>query len=55
MRNLLTSEPIARFHEQGFLVIRKMVDPQVCAHMKSVALKQLEEAAEPLEFEADVG
>lgn len=55
MRNLLTSEPIARFHEQGFLVIRKMVDPQACARMKSVALKQLEEAAEPLEFEADVG
>lgn len=55
MRNLLTSELIARFHEQGFLVIRKIVDPQVCARMKSVALKQLEEAAEPLEFEADVG
>jgi phytanoyl-CoA hydroxylase len=55
MRNLLTSEPIARFHEQGFLVIRKMVDPQQCAQMKSVALEQLQQAQPPLEYEADVG
>ena len=55
MRNLLTSEPIARFHEQGFLVIRKMVEPQVCAQMKSVALDQLQRAVPPLEYETDVG
>jgi phytanoyl-CoA hydroxylase len=55
MRNLLTSEPIARFHEQGYLVIRKMVDPQECARMKSVAMDQLQRAVPPLEYEADVG
>jgi phytanoyl-CoA hydroxylase len=55
MRNLLTSEPIARFHEQGYLVIRKMVDPQECARMKSVAMDQLQRAVAPLEYEADVG
>jgi phytanoyl-CoA hydroxylase len=55
MNNLLSSEPIARFHELGYLVIRKMVSPEECAQMRSVALDHLERAVPPLEYEAEVG
>ncbi|MFW6853856.1 phytanoyl-CoA dioxygenase family protein [Burkholderia gladioli] len=45
---------IADLREHGYVIARGLVAPETCAALKAVAERQLREAAEPLEFEADL-
>lgn len=60
-QSILTSETalseaqIAQFARDGFLVFRDMADQAMCEEMLAVASQQLQEAAQPLEFEAELG
>lgn len=51
----LSETQIAQFTRDGFLVFRGMADQATCEHMLAVATRQLQEAAQPLEFEAELG
>ncbi|WP_175947018.1 phytanoyl-CoA dioxygenase family protein [Burkholderia pyrrocinia] len=45
---------VAELRERGFVVARGLVGEQQCAALKRIAERQLQEAAEPIEFEADL-
>jgi phytanoyl-CoA hydroxylase len=47
-------EQIQALREQGFVVVPGLVSPERCAELKLIAQQQLLEAAEPIEFEADL-
>ena len=47
-------EQIHTLREQGFVVVPGLVSAERCEEMKQVAQRQLEEAAAPIEFEADL-
>ncbi|HDR9471045.1 phytanoyl-CoA dioxygenase family protein [Burkholderia multivorans] len=47
-------EQVAELRERGFVVARGLVGEQQCATLKRIAQQQLEEAAAPIEFEADL-
>jgi len=51
----LTDSQLSEFKENGFLIIRQLVPPAVCAHMLAVTQQQLSNPIEPLEYEAEVG
>lgn len=51
----LYNTQIDTFHEQGFLILRKMVPEADCNTMQSVTTDHLARAVPPLEYEADVG
>lgn len=55
MDTALSSEQIAQFERDGYLVFRKMLEPAACVHMLAVAKTQLHQAQEPLEYEAVLG
>ncbi|WP_448167935.1 phytanoyl-CoA dioxygenase family protein [Burkholderia ambifaria] len=58
MSSSLQSESIraqvAELRERGFVVARGLVGEAQCAALKRIAERQLQEAAEPIEFEADL-
>lgn len=58
MSSSLQSESIraqvAELRERGFVVARGLVGEQQCATLRQIAERQLREAAEPIEFEADL-
>jgi phytanoyl-CoA hydroxylase len=47
-------EQIQTLREQGFVVVPGLVPAERCEEMKQVAQRQLQEAAAPIEFEADL-
>jgi phytanoyl-CoA hydroxylase len=47
-------EQVQLLREQGFVVVPGLVSPERCAQLKAVAQRQLDEAAAPVEFEADL-
>ena len=47
-------EQIQTLREQGFVVVSGLVSPERCALLKQIAQQQLQEAAMPAEFEADL-
>jgi len=47
-------EQIHTLREQGFVVVPGLVSAERCEQMKQIAQRQLEEAAAPIEFEADL-
>jgi phytanoyl-CoA hydroxylase len=51
----LSGEQIAQFERDGYLVFRNMLEPQACEQMLAVARRQLQEAQQPLEYEAELG
>jgi phytanoyl-CoA hydroxylase len=52
---LLSAEQIAQFEQDGYLVFRNMLEPEACERMLAVARQQLQEAQQPLEYEAELG
>ena len=52
---MLTSLQIAQFQRDGFLILRTRVAQHLCAQLHAVVRQQLETAAAPLEYEADLG
>jgi phytanoyl-CoA hydroxylase len=51
----LSSEQIAQFEKDGYLVFRRMLESEACEQMLTVARRQLQEARQPLEYEAELG
>ncbi|WJF90174.1 phytanoyl-CoA dioxygenase family protein [Paraburkholderia bonniea] len=47
-------ESIQTLRDQGFVVVPGMVAPERCKQLKQIAQLQLQQAAAPLEFEADL-
>ncbi|MDI7066647.1 hypothetical protein QMO17_36060, partial [Klebsiella pneumoniae] len=47
-------EQIQTFREQGFVVVPGLVSPERFGELKQIAERQLQEAAAPIEFEADL-
>ncbi|HLX03159.1 MAG TPA: phytanoyl-CoA dioxygenase family protein [Trinickia sp.] len=47
-------EQVQTLRERGFVVVPGLVAPERCDALKALAQQQLEEAAAPLEFEADL-
>ncbi|MEM5458597.1 phytanoyl-CoA dioxygenase family protein [Paraburkholderia phytofirmans] len=47
-------EQIQTLREQGFVVVPGLVSPERCDELKQIAQRQLQEAAAPIEFEADL-
>jgi phytanoyl-CoA hydroxylase len=47
-------EQIQTLREQGFVVVPGLVSPARCGELKQIAERQLQEAAAPMEFEADL-
>jgi len=47
-------EQVQVLRERGFVVVKGLLTPQRCAAIKAVAERQLAEAAQPLEYEADL-
>ncbi|MGF6465203.1 phytanoyl-CoA dioxygenase family protein [Paraburkholderia youngii] len=47
-------EQIQTLREQGFVVVPGLVSPERCDELKRIAQRQLQEAAAPIEFEADL-
>jgi phytanoyl-CoA hydroxylase len=47
-------EQVQSLREHGFYIARGMVAPERCDELKRVALEQLQAAAQPVEFEADL-
>jgi phytanoyl-CoA hydroxylase len=45
---------IDALREHGYVIVPGLVAPETCAELKAVAERQLREAVEPLEFEADL-
>ncbi|MDY7806966.1 phytanoyl-CoA dioxygenase family protein [Burkholderia stagnalis] len=45
---------VAELRERGFVIARGLVDAEQCAALKRIAERQLQEAAQPIEFEADL-
>jgi phytanoyl-CoA hydroxylase len=55
MATILSEKQIRQFDDDGYLVLRKAVDSNLCQAMRSVAEDHLHAAVPPLEYEADVG
>jgi phytanoyl-CoA hydroxylase len=51
----LSAAQIAQFEADGYLVFRNMLDAASCEKMLAVAKHQLQEARQPLEYEAELG
>ena len=51
----LTSEQLASFHENGFLILRKFLDMASCDAILDVAKAHLKHKIEPIESEGDYG
>lgn len=51
----LSPAQIAQFEQEGYLVFRNMLDTAACERMLAVAQRQLHEAQQPLEYEAELG
>lgn len=51
----LSPAQIAQFEQDGYLVFRNMQDAAACERMLAVAQQQLQEAQQPLEYEAELG
>ncbi|REE20654.1 phytanoyl-CoA hydroxylase [Paraburkholderia sp. BL27I4N3] len=47
-------EQIQTLREQGFVVVPGLVPPERCDEFRQIAQRQLQEAAAPIEFEADL-
>lgn len=47
-------EQVQALRERGFVVVPGLVSPERCAAIKARALQQLREAAQPVEYEADL-
>src|SRR5258706_7549228 len=47
-------EQVQQLRERGFVIVSGLVSTERCAELKQIAQQQLAEAAEPLEFEADL-
>ena len=47
-------EQIQTLREQGFVVVPGLVSPERCDELRRIAQRQLQEAAAPIEFEADL-
>ncbi|HEV3105786.1 MAG TPA: phytanoyl-CoA dioxygenase family protein, partial [Trinickia sp.] len=47
-------EQVEMLREYGFVVVPGLVSPERCAELKALALHELDETAQPLEFEADL-
>lgn len=47
-------EQVRTLREQGYVVVPNLVTPERCDAMRTVARRQLAEAAAPVEFEADL-
>ncbi|MAT16160.1 MAG: phytanoyl-CoA dioxygenase [Planctomyces sp.] len=52
--NFFSSEEVAQFERDGYIIVRNLADPELVQQMRKVTRKHLEEAILPLEFEADV-
>ena len=47
-------EQVQVLRERGFVVVPGLVSPERCSELKQIAQRQLQEAATPIEFEADL-
>ena len=47
-------EQVQELRERGFVVVKWLVSTERCAALKAIALAQLQQATQPLEFEADL-
>ncbi len=54
MTELSLSEQISTLREQGFVVVRSLVDQAHCTAMKQIAEQALAQKVSPVEFEADL-
>ncbi|PRC93199.1 phytanoyl-CoA dioxygenase family protein [Solimicrobium silvestre] len=52
---MLTPHQLANFQQNGFLVLPQLADSAYCAEVLAFAQKQLADAVQPLELEADTG
>lgn len=55
VESALSPAQIAQFEADGYLVFRNMLDTASCERMLAVAKRQLQEAQQPLEYEAELG
>ena len=51
----LTQEQLARFHKDGFIVLRNFVDAKYCDDILAVAKRHLDDKIEPIETEIGYG
>jgi phytanoyl-CoA hydroxylase len=51
----LSDQQLELFRRDGYLVFRNMLEPAACRQMLEVAQQQLQAAAPPLEYEAELG
>lgn len=51
----LSTQQIAQFETDGYLLFKNMLAPAACAQMLAVAQQQLHAALPPLEYEAELG
>lgn len=47
-------EQVQELRERGFVIVKGLVTPERCAALRTIALQQLQQAAQPLEYEADL-
>ncbi|PLZ02309.1 phytanoyl-CoA dioxygenase [Burkholderia sp. WAC0059] len=47
-------EQVQQLRERGFVIVPGLVAPERCGEIRRTAMQQLQEAAAPLEFEADL-
>ncbi len=47
-------EQVQELRERGFVVVKGLVPQERCTALKNIAMQQLREAAQPIEFEADL-
>ncbi len=51
---MFTPEEIARFNNEGYLIVRQLAPRELCAHMTALAEEALAREIAPLEYEADL-
>lgn len=52
--NFFTAEEVNRFKQDGFIIVRRMAQPELVQRMKEVTLDHLHRGVEPVELEAEV-
>ena len=52
--NIISSEKLAFFEKQGYLIMPSMFDEDRCQLMRAIAEEELHQKAPPLEYEVDV-
>ena len=53
-RHEFSAEELDSFQQNGFVIVRHMAEEQLCERMRQVTARDLREAIEPIEYEADL-